>query len=93
MKQYNNPNNNLNIRYGVINITSQSATYDVSFSKNFEGYTNYTVVFGLYRQNTKNWFWSPLVQSKTSTGFKVFVQGNSGGDNGGTLMYIAIRSN
>lgn len=92
MRQYNRTTNNLDIRYGVITITSQSANYDVSFAKNFIA-NDYTVVFGLYRQNKQNWFWSPLVQSKTATGFKVFVQGNSSGDNGGTLMYLAIRSN
>lgn len=92
MKQYNTPGNQLDIKYGVITITSQSANYDVSFGKPFNN-NNYTVVFGLYRQNKQNWFWSPIVQNKAESGFKVFVQGNSGGDNGGTLMYIAIRSN
>lgn len=92
MRQYNATGNSLDIRYGVIDITSQSAIYDVSFIKDFK-YTTYTVVFGLYRENAQNWFWSPLVQSKSTSGFKVFVRGNSSGDNGGTLMYIAIRSN
>ena len=92
MKQYNNLGNSLDIRYGVITITSQSATYDVSFSKPFSN-NNYTVVFGLYRQNKQNWFWSPIVQDKFDSGFKVFVRGNASGDNGGTLMYLAIRSN
>lgn len=94
MRQYNNASNSLDIRYGVITITSQSATYDVSFSKNFDNNkSDYTVVFGLYRQNKQNWFWSPIVQDKTNSGFKVFVRGNASGDNGGTLMYLAIRSN
>lgn len=93
MRQYSQAANSLDIRYGVIDITSQSATYNVSFSKKSFDNNNYTVVFGLYRQNTKNWFWSPLVQDKNYSGFKVFVQGNSSGDNGGKLMYLAIRSN
>ena len=87
------PGNNLDIRYGVITITSQSANYDVSFSKKPFNSNNYTVVFGLYRENKQNWFWSPIVQDKTESGFKVFVHGNASGDNGGTLMYLAIRSN
>ena len=90
--QQSAPGNNLDIRYGVITITSQSANYDVSFAKSFTS-TNYTVVFGLYRQNKQNWFWSPIVQAKDMSGFKVFVQGNTREDNGGTLMYLAIRSN
>lgn len=92
MVQYNNTGNSLDIRYGVITITSQSANYDVSFTKGFNS-TDYTVVFGLFRQNSQNWFWSPIVQNKTMSGFKVFVHGNSSGDNGGKLMYLAIRSN
>ena len=93
LRQYNTTGNNLDIKYGVININSQSANYSVSFSgKNFTS-TNYTVVFGLYRSNTQSWFWSPIVQSKTTSGFTVFLRGNSGGDNGGTIMYLAIRSN
>ena len=90
--QQSAPGNNLDIRYGVITITSQSANYDVSFAKSFTS-TNYTVVFGLYRLNKQNWFWSPIVQDKFDSGFKVFVRGNASGDNGGTLMYLAIRSN
>ena len=85
--------NSLDIRYGVITITSQSANYDVSFSKKPFNNNNYSVVFGLYRQDKQNWFWSPIVQNKTDSGFKVFVQGNASGDNGGKLMYLAIRSN
>lgn len=93
MRQYNATGNSLDIKYGVITINSQSANYSVSFSgKNFTS-TNYTVVFGLYRSNAQSWFWSPIVQSKTASGFTVFLRGNSGGDNGGTIMYIAIRSN
>ena len=92
LRQYNTAGNNLDIRYGAITITSQSANYDVSFSEHFIG-TDYTVVFGLFRQDTQNWFWSPIVQNKAMSGFKVFVQGNASGDNGGTLMYLAIRSN
>ena len=92
--QHSAPGNSLDIRYGVITITSQSANYDVSFGTGFSfGASNYTVVFGLYRQNKQNWFWSPIVQDKTMSGFKVFVHGNASGDNGGTLMYLAIRSN
>ena len=93
LRQYNTTGNSLDIKYGVIAINSQSAKYSVSFSgKNFNS-TNYTVVFGLYRSNTQSWFWSPIVQSKTVSGFTVFLRGNSGGDNGGTIMYLAIRSN
>ena len=93
LRQYNTTGNSLDIKYGVIAINSQSASYSVSFSgKNFTS-TNYTVVFGLYRSNTQSWFWSPIVQSKTVSGFTVFLRGNSGGDNGGTIMYLAIRSN
>ena len=93
LRQYNTTGNNLDIKYGVIAINSQSANYSVSFSgKNFTS-TNYTVVFGLYRSNTQSWFWSPIVQSKTVSGFTVFLRGNSGGDNSGTIMYLAIRSN
>lgn len=92
MCQYNATGNSLDIRYGIIAINSQSANYSVSFSKNFTS-TNYTVVFGLYRSNAQSWFWSPIVQSKTTSGFTVFLRGNSGGDNGGTIMYLAIRSN
>ena len=90
--QHSAPGNNLDIRYGVITITSQSANYDVSFEKSMNN-DNYTVVFGLYRQNKQNWFWSPIVQNKTMSGFTVFVHGNASGDNGGKLMYLAIRSN
>ena len=93
IRQYNTTGNSLDIKYGVIAINSQSANYSVSFSgKNFTS-TNYTVVFGLYRSNTQSWFWSPIVQSKTVSGFTVFLRGNGGGDNGGTIMYLAIRSN
>ena len=93
MRQYNTTGNSLDIKYGVITINSQSTNYSVSFSgKNFTS-TNYTVVFGLYRSNTQSWFWSPIVQSKTVSGFTVFLRGNGGGDNGGTIMYLAIRSN
>ena len=93
LRQYNTTGNSLDIKYGVIAINSQSANYSVSFSgKNFTS-TNYTVVFGLYRSNTQNWFWSPIVQSKTVSGFTVFLRGNGSGDNGGTIMYLAIRSN
>lgn len=93
LRQYNTTGNSLDIKYGVIAINSQSANYSVSFSgKNFTS-TNYTVVFGLYRSNTQSWFWSPIVQSKTVSGFTVFLRGNSGGDNSGTIMYLAIRSN
>ena len=92
MRQYNNAGNSLDIKYGVITINSQSTSYSVSFGKNFTS-TNYTVVFGLYRSNTQSWFWSPIVQSKTESGFTVFLRGNSSGDNGGTIMYLAIRSN
>ena len=93
LRQYNTTGNSLDIKYGVIAINSQSANYSVSFSgKNFTS-TNYTVVFVLYRSNTQSWFWSPIVQSKTVSGFTVFLRGNSGGDNGGTIMYLAIRSN
>ena len=93
LRQYNTTGNSLDIKYGVIAINSQSANYSVSFSgKNFTS-TNYTVVFGLYRSNTQSWFWSPIVQSKTVSGFTVFLRGNGGGDNGGTIMYLAIRSN
>lgn len=92
MRQYNATGNSLDIKYGVITINSQSTSYSVSFGKNFTS-TNYTVVFGLYRSNTQSWFWSPIVQSKTESGFTVFLRGNSSGDNGGTIMYLAIRSN
>lgn len=92
MHQYNATGNSLDIKYGVITINSQSTSYSVSFGKNFTS-TNYTVVFGLYRSNTQSWFWSPIVQSKTESGFTVFLRGNSSGDNGGTIMYLAIRSN
>ena len=92
IRQYNATGNSLDIRYGIIAINSQSTNYSVSFSKKFTS-TQYTVVFGLYRSNTQSWFWSPIVQSKTVSGFTVFLRGNSGGDNGGTIMYLAIRSN
>ena len=92
IRQYNATGNSLDIRYGIIAINSQSTNYSVSFSKNFIS-TQYTVVFGLYRSNTQSWFRSPIVQSKTVSGFTVFLRGNSGGDNGGTIMYLAIRSN
>ena len=92
IRQYNATGNSLDIRYGIIAINSQSTNYSVSFSKNFTS-TQYTVVFGLYRSNTQSWFWSPIVQNKTVSGFTVFLRGNSSGDNGGTIMYLAIRSN
>lgn len=94
MRQYNNTGNSLDIKYGVIAVNSQSANYSVSFGngKKFTS-TNYTVVFGLYRSNAQSWFWSPIVQSKTESGFTVFLRGNSSGDNSGTIMYLAIRSN
>ena len=92
IRQYNATGNSLDIRYGIIAINSQSTNYSVSFSKKFTS-TQYTVVFGLYRSNTQSWFWSPIVQSKTVSGFTVFLRGNSSGDNGGTIMYLAIRSN
>lgn len=94
IRQYNATGNSLDIRYGVIAINSQSTNYSVSFGngKKFTS-TNYIVVFGLYRSNTQSWFWSPIVQSKTESGFTVFLRGNSSGDNSGTIMYLAIRSN
>ena len=92
IRQYNATGNSLDIRYGIIAINSQSTNYSVSFSKKFTS-TQYTVVFGLYRSNTQSWFWSPIVQSKTVSGFTVFLRGNSSGDSGGTIMYLAIRSN
>ena len=93
LRQYNATGNSLDIKYGVIAINSQNANYSVSFSGEKFTSTNYTVVFGLYRSNTQSWFWSPIVQSKTTSGFTVFLRGNGGGDNGGTIMYLAIRSN
>ena len=90
--------NSLDIKYGVIDITSQSGTYNVSFNRKNDHErdfmnSDYTVVFGLYRSDTESWFWSPIVRSKTDSGFTVFLRGNASRDNGGKIMYIAIRSN
>lgn len=93
--QYNNSSNTLDIRYGTIAIDNQNKTYDVSFGGDDNKFisSNYTVVFGLFREDRDSWFWSPLVKSKKESGFTVYVRGNTSGDNAGTLMYIAIRSN
>lgn len=94
--QDSKPSNSLDIRYGVIDITSQNNSYIVSFKKNnkYRDFINsdYTVVFGLYRDQ-RSWFWSPVVESKSISGFTVFLRGNSSGDNSGKIMYLAIRSN
>ena len=92
IKENNNNAHSLDIRYGTITINSQSSNYSASFKKSMNN-TNYTVVFGLYRGSTQSWFWSPIVQSKGTSGFTVFLRGNASGDNAGTINYIAIRIN
>lgn len=92
LREHHNGANSLDIKYGKITINAQEKTYSVSFYKPFVG-TNYAVVFGIYRDDRNSWFVSPLVRNKKSTGFDVYVKGNSALDNSGTLMYIAIRSN
>ena len=94
LQEYFSTGNSLDIRYGKININAQEKTYSVSFGsgKSFTN-TNYTIVFGIYRDNRNSWFWSPLVKTRDKTGFTVYVRGNTSGDNSGILMYIAIRSN
>lgn len=93
LEQYHAKGNSLDIRYGKITINAQEKTYSVSFSKKPFSNNNYAVVCGIYRDNRNSWFWSPLVKKKTESGFDVYVRGNTSGDNSGTLMYIAIRSN
>ena len=92
LREYHNGANSLDIKYGKIAINAQEKTYSVSFKKPF-GNNTYAVVFGIYRDNRNSWFWSPLVTSKASNGFNVYVRGNASADNSGTLLYIAIRSN
>ena len=91
--QYHTIGNSLDIKYGKITIDAQEKTYSVSFNGNAFANTNYAIVFGIYRDNRNSWFWSPLVKTRNKTGFTVYVRGNTSGDNSGTLMYIAIRSN
>lgn len=92
--EYHATGNSLDIRYGKININAQEKTYSVSFGENKSfGNNTYAIVCGIYRDNRNSWFWSPLITKKSPTGFNVYVRGNTGSDNSGTLMYIAIRSN
>ena len=92
LQEYHATSNTLDIRYGKIAINAQEKTYDVSFSKPIGG-SNYAIVFGIYRSDRNSWFWSPLAKDRTTSGFKVYVRGNTSGDNSGTLLYIAIKSN
>ena len=92
LREHHNGANSLDIKYGKITINAQEKTYSVSFYKPFVS-TNYAVVFGIYWGDRNSWFSSPLVRNRKSTGFDVYVRGNSALDNSGTLMYIAIRSN
>lgn len=92
LREYHAKGNSLDIRYGKFPISAQEKTYSVSFSKDFSG-SNYAIVCGIYRDNRNSWFWSPLVTSRSTKGFNVYVRGNGGLDNSGTLFYIAIKSN
>ena len=94
LQQYHAKGNSLDIRYGKINIDAQEKAYSVSFGedKSFKN-SDYNIVFGIYRNDRHSWFWSPLVTVRGTKGFTVYVRGNGGVDNSGTLMYIAIRSN
>ena len=92
LQQYHAKGNSLDIRYGKVAIDAQEKTYSVSFKKPFNN-DDYAIVCGVYRGNRNSCFWSPLVTSRTPKGFNVYVRGNTSGDNSGTLLYIAIRSN
>ena len=92
LRQYHTTGNTLDIRYGKFPINAQEKTYSVSFQKPLNN-SGYAIVCGIYRDDRNSWFWSPLVKSRSTTGFTVYVRGNTSGDNSGILMYIAIRSN
>ncbi len=90
--EYHSTGNTLDIRYGKFPINAQEKTYSVSFQKPLNN-SGYAIVCGIYRDDRNSWFWSPLVTSRSTTGFNVYVRGNTSYDKSGILMYIAIRSN
>lgn len=91
IKRYGN-NTSLDIRYGRVNITSQENTYSVSFgSGKSMPNSDYCVVCGIFRGENR-WFWTPIVKTQSSTGFSIYLRGNSSNDKDGILFYIAVYS-
>lgn len=91
IKRYGN-SNSLDIRYGQVDINAQEKTYSISFpSGKSMPNSNYCVICGISTLYN-HWFWTPVIHSKSTSGFNVFLRGNSSGDNSGTLVYLAVCS-
>ena len=92
IKRYSN-NTFLDIRYGQFSITGQEKTYNVSFGTGKSMTSSYYCVVCGIASGESRWFWTPIVQSRSTSRFKIYLRGNSGNDSSGTLTYIAIHSN
>lgn len=83
--------NQLDIRYGYGTFSSQEGTVSFTFKKPMAS-SNYTVILVL-EGSTNIWSYTPVVRSKTTSGFTAFCRLTSSDSNTKTIRYIAIRSN
>lgn len=83
--------NQLDIRYGTGTFSSQEGTVSFTFAKPMSN-INYSVVLTL-EGSTNIWSYTPIIRSRTKTGFTAFCRLTSSDSNTKTIRYIAIRSN
>lgn len=83
--------NQLDIRYGSGTFSNQEGTVSFTFAKPMSN-INYSVVLTL-EGSTNIWSYTPIIRSRTKTGFTAFCRLTSSDSNTKTIRYIAIRSN
>lgn len=83
--------NQLDIRYGLGTFSSQEGTVSFTFSKPMSD-SGYSVVLTLDGA-TNIWSYTPIIRSRTRTGFTAYCRLYASDSNVKTIRYIAIRSN
>ncbi len=83
--------NQLDIRYGFGTFSNQEGTVSFTFSKPMSD-SGYSVVLTLDGA-TNIWSYTPIIRSRTRTGFTAYCRLYASDSNVKTIRYIAIRSN
>lgn len=83
--------NQLDIRYGSGTFSNQEGTVSFTFAKPMSN-INYSVVLTL-EGSTNIWSYTPIIRSRTKTGFTAYCRLYASDSNTKTIRYIAIRSN
>lgn len=83
--------NQLDIRYGYGTFSAQEGTVSFTFKKPMTN-SSYAVILTL-EGGTNIWSYTPVVRSRTSTGFTAYCRLYASDSNTKTIRYIAIRSN